>query len=146
MTRHENGPRKPTGRTTAERKVTRRKPTASDPILTAEPAAASAAVPAGRQRIAKLMARVGLCSRRDAEAWIVDGRVALNGELLTSPAQDVGPDDTILVDGMPLPEAEKTRLFLFHKPRGLVTSDHDPEGRQTVTDYLRETWPEGRVS
>ncbi|MCX8256185.1 MAG: pseudouridine synthase, partial [Beijerinckiaceae bacterium] len=96
-----------------------------------------------RQRIAKLMARVGLCSRRDAEAWIVDGRVSVNGEVLTSPALDVSPDDTILVDGAPLPQAEKTRLFLFHKPRGLVTSDHDPEGRATVADHLREHWPDG---
>ena len=96
-----------------------------------------------RQRIAKLMARVGLCSRRDAEAWIVDGRVTLNGTVLTSPAMDVGPEDKILVDGIPLPAAEKTRLFLFHKPRGLVTSDHDPEGRETVADYLSENWPDG---
>ena len=96
-----------------------------------------------RQRIAKLMARVGLCSRRDAEAWIVDGRVTLNGAILTSPAMDVGPKDTILVDGIPLPAAEKTRLFLFHKPRGLVTSDHDPEGRETVADHLAAHWPEG---
>jgi 23S rRNA pseudouridine2605 synthase len=134
MTRHENGPRKPTR--TPGRKPQRKTPDASSPET-------EAAAPAERQRIAKLMARVGLCSRRDAEAWIVDGRVTLNGVVLTSPAQDVGPEDTILVDGIPLPEAEKTRLFLFHKPRGLVTSDHDPEGRQTVTDYLRETWPEG---
>ncbi len=97
----------------------------------------------GRQRIAKLMARVGLCSRRDAEAWIVDGRVTVNGAILTSPALDVGPSDVILVDGVPLPQAERTRLFLFHKPRGLVTSDHDPEGRATVTDYLHEHWPDG---
>ena len=96
-----------------------------------------------RQRIAKLMARVGLCSRRDAEAWIVDGRVTLNGDVLTSPAMDVGPNDTILVDGIPLPAAEKTRLFLFHKPRGLVTSDHDPEGRETVADFLADNWPDG---
>ena len=96
-----------------------------------------------RQRIAKLMARVGLCSRRDAEVWIVDGRVSVNGAVLTSPAMDVGPDDRILVDGVPLPAAEKTRLFMFHKPRGLVTSDHDPENRATVADYLREHWPDG---
>ena len=96
-----------------------------------------------RQRIAKLMARVGLCSRRDAEAWIVDGRVSVNGEVLTSPALDVALTDTILVDGAPLPQAERTRLFLFHKPRGLVTSDHDPEGRATVADYLHEHWPDG---
>ena len=110
-----------------------------------EPPARGETPPAShsRQRIAKLMARVGLCSRRDAEAWIVDGRVSVNGTVLTSPALDVGPEDAILVDGVPLPGVEKTRLFLFHKPRGLVTSDHDPEGRETVADYLREHWPEG---
>ena len=96
-----------------------------------------------RQRIAKTMARAGLCSRRDAESWILAGRVSVNGEVLASPARDVAPDDNILVDGEPLPTAEKTRLFLFHKPRGLVTSDHDPEGRETVADFLRENWPEG---
>ena len=96
-----------------------------------------------RQRIAKLMARAGLCSRRDAEAWITQGRVTLNGAVLSSPAVDVGADDVVLVDGLPLPDAEKTRLFLFHKPRGLVTSDHDPEGRPTVADHLRAAWPEG---
>lgn len=97
----------------------------------------------GRQRIAKLMARAGLCSRRDAEAWIVDGRVSVNGTILTTPALDVGPADVVLVDGAPLPAADKTRLFLFHKPKGLVTSDHDPEGRATVFDHLREHWPDG---
>ncbi len=97
----------------------------------------------GRQRVAKLMARAGLCSRRDAEAWVADGRVALNGVVLSSPAVDVGLGDVVLVDGLPLPDAEKTRLFLFHKPRGLVTSDHDPEGRPTVADHLRAAWPEG---
>lgn len=96
-----------------------------------------------RQRIAKLMARAGLCSRRDAEAWIVAGRVSLNGDVLTSPAVDVTTEDIVLVDGAPLPALDKTRLFLFHKPRGLVTSDHDPEGRATVADFLREHWPEG---
>ncbi len=97
----------------------------------------------GRQRVAKLMARAGLCSRRDAEVWVTQGRVTLNGSVLSSPAVDVGGDDVVLVDGQPLPDAEKTRLFLFHKPRGLVTSDHDPEGRPTVADHLRAAWPEG---
>ncbi len=153
MTRHDNGPRKPTDRKPTDRKPLDHRRTKRKPMDrkatghgTADAGASGSekgAAPSGRQRIAKLMSRVGLCSRRDAEAWIVDGRVMLNGAVLTSPAQDVGPDDTILVDGLPLPDAEKTRLFLFHKPRGLVTSDHDPEGRQTVTDYLRETWPDG---
>ena len=117
------------------------------PDATPAPAGAAkpeaAAVPPERQRIAKAMARAGLCSRRDAEAWILDGRVSVNGEVLTSPARDVGPDDRIEVDGAALPQAEKTRLFLFHKPRGLVTSDHDPEGRETIFDHLREHWPQG---
>ena len=108
----------------------------------APPADASGDVPA-RQRVAKAMARAGLCSRREAEAWVLAGRVKVNGELLASPARDVGPDDVVTVDDQPLPAVEKTRLFLFHKPRGLVTSDHDPEGRETVTDFLRENWPEG---
>ena len=103
----------------------------------------AAETPPERQRIAKAMARAGLCSRRDAEAWILEGRVSVNGEVLKSPARDVGPDDRVIVDGVPLPAPEKTRLFLFHKPRGLVTSDHDPEGRETIFDHLREHWPQG---
>jgi 23S rRNA pseudouridine2605 synthase len=94
-------------------------------------------------RIAKVMARAGLCSRRDAEAWILEGRVTLNGKVLTSPAINIQPQDQVSVDGKALAERERTRLFLFHKPRGLVTTDKDPEGRQTIFDYLRKTWPDG---
>ena len=108
-----------------------------------KPAARTNPSPNERQRIAKVMARAGLCSRREAEAWICDGRVNVNGIVLTSPATDVRREDIVLVDGTPLPAAERTRLFLFHKPRGLVTSDHDPEGRATVTGFLREHWPAG---
>ena len=110
--------------------------------VTADAAEPAEAMPE-RQRIAKAMARAGLCSRRDAEAWILEGRVSVNGEVLASPARDVGPDDRVEIDGAPLPTPEKTRLFLFHKPRGLVTSDHDPEGRQTIFDHLHEHWPQG---
>ncbi|MET1027131.1 MAG: pseudouridine synthase [Dongiaceae bacterium] len=92
-------------------------------------------------RIAKVMARAGLCSRRDAEAWIADGRVTLNGKKLTSPAVNVGPADVVEVDGRPLPEAEKTRLFRYHKPRGLVTTAKDPEGRPTVFAALPDNLP-----
>ncbi|HVI87539.1 MAG TPA: pseudouridine synthase [Dongiaceae bacterium] len=92
-------------------------------------------------RIAKVMARAGLCSRRDAEAWIAAGRVSLNGRKLATPAVNVGPNDMVLVDGKPLPEAEKTRLFRYHKPRGLVTTAKDPEGRPTVFDNLPEGLP-----
>jgi 23S rRNA pseudouridine2605 synthase len=94
-------------------------------------------------RIAKVMARAGLCSRRDAETWIEEGRVFLNGKVLTSPAINIGPQDQVSVDGEPLAPRERTRLFLFHKPRGLVTTDKDPEGRLTIFDHLQRNWPEG---
>ena len=93
------------------------------------------------QRIAKVMARAGVCSRRDAEAWIADGRVAVNGEVLTSPAFNVSETDDVRVDGKPLAAPERTRLFLFHKPRGLVTTARDPEGRQTVFAVLPPDLP-----
>jgi 23S rRNA pseudouridine2605 synthase len=92
-------------------------------------------------RIAKAMARAGLCSRRDAERWITEGRVKVNGETLTSPARDVGPKDRIIVDGAPLPAAEPTRLWRYAKPKGLVTTHRDPEGRPTVFDNLPEDMP-----
>ena len=92
------------------------------------------------ERIAKVMARAGVCSRRDAEAWIETGRVSLNGRVLKSPAINVGPDDQIDIDGAPLPQRERTRLFLFHKPSGLVTSAHDPEGRPTVFAFLNSNY------
>ena len=88
------------------------------------------------QRIAKVMARAGLCSRRDAEGWISQGRVDVNGITLTSPAFNVQPGDKISVDGVALAQREPTRLFAFHKPRGFVTTDRDPEGRPTIFDHL----------
>ncbi|MGH6796965.1 MAG: pseudouridine synthase, partial [Roseiarcus sp.] len=84
------------------------------------------------QRIAKVMARAGVCSRRDAEAWIAEGRVSVNGRVLLSPAINVSEADDVRVDDKPLTAPERTRLFLFHKPKGLVTTARDPEGRQTV--------------
>ncbi len=95
----------------------------------------------GGERIAKVIARAGLCSRREAEGWIAAGRVVLNGKLLTTPAVTVGPDDAITVDGRPLPASERTRLWLYHKPRGLVTTTRDPEGRPTVFDRLPPDLP-----
>ncbi|MEA2759441.1 MAG: rRNA synthase [Methylobacteriaceae bacterium] len=94
------------------------------------------------ERIAKLMARAGLCSRREAETWIAAGRVAVNGRVLTSPALNVTANDTVLVDGKPMEAPERTRLFLFNKPGGLVTTDRDPEGRRTVFAYVAERYPD----
>ena len=94
-----------------------------------------------KERIAKALARAGLCSRRDAERWIAAGRVAVNGKLLDSPAFTVGAEDAIEVDGRPLPQAEKTRLFLYHKPAGLVTTARDEKERPTVFDNLPRELP-----
>lgn len=97
--------------------------------------------PAQPMRVAKAMARAGLCSRREAERWIAEGRVRVNGTLLTTPALDVGPRHKIVVDGEPLPLPEPVRLWRYHKPRGLVTTHADPEGRPTVFDKLPEGLP-----
>ncbi len=93
------------------------------------------------ERIAKVLARAGLASRRDAEEWIVQGRVSVNGRIINSPALDVTASDVVAVDGKPLPPRERTRLFLYHKPRGLMTTHADPEGRPTVFDNLPEGLP-----
>src|SRR5690606_3168346 len=83
------------------------------------------------ERIAKVMARAGLCSRREAESWIAEGRVSVNAKVIASPALNVTASDKVAVDGKPLPQRERTRLFLYHKPRGLVTTHADPEKRPT---------------
>jgi 23S rRNA pseudouridine2605 synthase len=93
------------------------------------------------ERIAKVIARAGLASRREAEAWIEAGRVAVNGEPIRSPALDVTPRDRITVDGAPLPARERTRLFLYHKPRGLMTTHADPQGRSTIFERLPQHLP-----
>ncbi len=87
-------------------------------------------------RIAKALARAGLCSRRDAERWIEQGRVSVNGKVLASPALDVSAGDRILVDGKELPAPEPPRLWRYHKPKGLVTTHADPQGRPTVFGAL----------
>ncbi len=93
------------------------------------------------ERIAKVVSRAGLASRRDAEEWITQGRVSVNGRVINSPALDVTANDTITVDGKVLPPRERTRLFMYHKPRGLMTTHADPEGRPTVFDNLPEGLP-----
>jgi 23S rRNA pseudouridine2605 synthase len=93
------------------------------------------------ERIAKVLARAGLASRRDAEEMVTQGRVSVNGRIINSPALDVTENDVVAVDGKNLPPRERTRLFMFHKPRGLMTTHADPEGRPTVFDNLPEGLP-----
>jgi 23S rRNA pseudouridine2605 synthase len=93
------------------------------------------------ERIAKRLARAGLCSRRDAERWIAEGRVAVDGQKLTSPAVNVTERSRITVDGKPIPEKAPTRLWRYHKPRGLLTTTHDPQGRPTIFDELPAELP-----
>jgi 23S rRNA pseudouridine2605 synthase len=92
-------------------------------------------------RIAKAMARAGLCSRREAERWIADGRVSVNGKLLKTPAIEVGAQDKVFVDGKPLPTAEPPQLWRYHKPKGVVTTHSDPEGRPTVFEKMPPEMP-----
>src|SRR3954465_7396443 len=92
-------------------------------------------------RIAKVLARAGLASRRDSEELITQGRVTVNGRVINSPALDVTANDVIAVDGKVLPPRERTRLFMYHKPRGLMTTHPAPEGRPTVFDNLPEGLP-----
>src|ERR1700722_1620996 len=93
------------------------------------------------ERIAKVLARAGLCSRRDAERWIAEGRVSLAGEVLKSPAITVTAESDIRVDGKPIPAAEPRRLWRYHKPAGLVTTHRDERGRPTVFEKLPEGLP-----
>ena len=93
------------------------------------------------ERIAKVIARAGLASRRVAEGLIAAGRVAVNGAVIASPALNVTARDKITVDGAPLPGRARTRLFRYHKPRGLVTTHADPQGRPTIFRALPKRLP-----
>ncbi len=88
------------------------------------------------ERIAKVLARAGVASRRDAEKLIAQGRVAVDGQRLDTPARRVSPDQTITVDGEPIPTIQATRLFRFHKPTGALVTRRDPQGRPTVFEML----------
>jgi len=93
------------------------------------------------ERIAKRLARVGIASRREAESMIAAGRIGVNGKILNHPAVNVTPEDVITVDGKKLPPQERTRLWLYHKPAGLVTTNRDEKGRPTVFEKLPEGMP-----
>ncbi len=115
--------------------------TASKPVR-----APRAEAPAGDEtmkpeRISKLLARAGVASRRDIERMIMEGRVAVNGKVLETPVHNATLADKIEVDGQPIRGIERTRLWLYHKPAGLVTTNSDPEGRSTVFENLPEELP-----
>jgi len=93
------------------------------------------------ERIAKVLARAGVCSRRDAERLIAEGRVAVDGHKLETPAFKVKPGAKISVDGKPVAAPERARLWRYHKPKGLVTTHRDEKGRATVFEQLPATMP-----
>ena len=93
------------------------------------------------QRIAKLLARAGVASRREIERMIADGRVALNGTVIDTPATILASLDGITVDGNPVEAPAPARLFLYHKPAGLLVTEHDPAGRPTIYDKLPPDLP-----
>ena len=93
------------------------------------------------QRIAKVIARAGICSRREAERYIENARVTVNGKTISSPALNIKVNDIVLVDGKPLPEHQGTRLWRFHKPSGLVTTSRDEKGRDTIFSALPKDLP-----
>ena len=96
--------------------------------------------PAG-ERIAKRIARAGICSRREAEKLILEGKVKVNQEVISSPALNVTEADKIVVDGKRLPQAEQARLWRYYKPRGLIVSAKDEKGRDTIFDALPDHMP-----
>ena len=103
-------------------------------------ARSKATVPTG-ERIAKRLARAGLCSRREAERWIAEGRVAVDGAVLDSPAVKVTAASRITVDGEAVPEAPRLQLWRYHKPAGLVSTHRDPQGRPTIFERLPPKMP-----
>ncbi|WP_167125845.1 pseudouridine synthase [Ferranicluibacter rubi] len=125
---------KPRGERTAERATDERP-------ARARAAAATAVSDEAPQRISKILARAGIASRRDIERMIMEGRVSVNGTKLDTPVVNVTLSDKIEVDGQQIRGIERTRLWLYHKPTGLVTTNNDPEGRATVFDRLPEDLP-----
>jgi 23S rRNA pseudouridine2605 synthase len=135
-------PGRPPQRTSRTAGPAKPKPAVRKPQASGRPvASAGEDAAAESMRIAKAMARAGLCSRREAERWIADGRVSVNGKLLATPAFEVSGNDRVLVDGKPLPTAEGVRLWRYYKPKGLVTTHKDPQGRPTVFANLPPDLP-----
>nr|WP_087574048.1 pseudouridine synthase [Sphingomonas sp. CDS-1] len=142
------GPKRPTGAKPGPGSRPARPPFKKAKTAPAKPAnphpARAAAVASGKnepQRIAKLLARAGIASRREIERMIEEGRVTLNGEAVTTPATLLTSLHGITVDGNPVAAPAPTRLFLFHKPSGLLTTERDPRGRPTIYDKLPADLP-----
>ncbi|WP_336977819.1 pseudouridine synthase [Altererythrobacter fulvus] len=106
-------------------------------------AKAADAAPRAGDRIAKLLARAGVASRREVERMIAEGRIALDGKVLETPATILTSLRGVTVDGDPVAAPEAPRLFLFHKPQGLLTAERDPKGRPTIYNALRNALPPG---
>ncbi len=135
---------KPPERPGAKRSAPRRprRPGAPAAPRKAAPRAQYEEKPSGSgERIAKLLARAGVASRREAERMIADGRVRIGDELVTTPATILQNLKGVSVDGAPVKAAEVTRLFAFHKPPGLLTTERDPAGRPTIYTALRNALP-----
>ncbi|MCD2180658.1 pseudouridine synthase [Rhizobium sp. GN54] len=135
----ERSPAKATVDKAGIRKDAARKPEKARPSVSA--GAADHAAAQAPERISKLLARAGVASRRDIERMIMDGRVSVNGVVLDTPVLNATFADHIEVDGQPIRGIERTRLWLYHKPAGLVTTNADPEGRPTVFEHLPEDLP-----
>lgn len=93
------------------------------------------------ERIAKRLSRAGLCSRREAERWIADGRITIDGTKILTPAMLVNEQSIITVDNKTITQPEETRLWRYHKPRGVLSTNSDPEGRPNVFDHLPKNLP-----
>ncbi|APL93855.1 rRNA pseudouridine synthase [Sphingobium indicum] len=142
------GPRRPTGARAAPASRPARPPfrkTKAAPATPANPHPARAAAAAGGgnepQRIAKLLARAGVASRREVERMIEEGRITLNGEAVSTPATLLSSLHGVAVDGNPVAAPAPARLFLFHKPSGFLTTERDPRGRPTIYDKLPPDLP-----
>ncbi len=102
---------------------------------------AKAVAATGDERIAKRLSRIGVCSRREAERMIEAGRIAVDGVVVTSPAVRIAPDARLTVDGRPVGKAAPARLWRYHKPNGLICTNRDPQGRETIFDRLPKGLP-----
>ncbi|MCB5424232.1 rRNA pseudouridine synthase [Altererythrobacter sp. CC-YST694] len=137
-------PRSPAGNSRASKPGARARSAPRASASTARPApTAGRASDKPGDRIAKLLARAGVASRREIERMIADGRIALNGEVLETPATILTSLAGVTVDGKPVAAPEAPRLFLFHKPQGLLTAERDPKGRPTIYNALRNALPPG---